>query len=305
MQCLHPITLKNDLKMQARYGTNFRTVPCGKCAACIDRARKEWFVRVKQECKNSINTRFITLTYSDKYLPHNSKGFPCFNKRDVQLFFKRLRKELEPIYRQFGVDFRLRYFLVGEYGSDFGRPHYHAILFNLPPNLDPWRLVYNNWKMGRISCTKCKMSRVGYCVNYMYGKCIQLDSELADENNKLPLLTSRRPGIGANYLTDDIRQWHLADYRNYYCDGDLKYPLPRFYKDKIFNDLDKLHLNAKLNKYMKEQLLKDIADDIEYYQRNPLDPNIPHIREQRKIEFLRKFYARIKKHKSKHNKHEL
>ena len=43
------------------------------------------------------------------------------NKREFQLFMKRLRKRFSNV----------RYFMCGEYGDLFKRPHYHAILFGL------------------------------------------------------------------------------------------------------------------------------------------------------------------------------
>ena len=55
----------------------------------------------------------ITLTYSDAHLPPDG-----VQKRDLQLFFKRLRK-----------DHKVRFYACGEYGENFGRPHYHALLF--------------------------------------------------------------------------------------------------------------------------------------------------------------------------------
>ena len=68
---------------------------------------------------------FITLTYDDANLPHGASLFP----RDLELFWKRLRKRLHP--RKIG------YLACGEYGTNqditttetIGRPHYHAIIF--------------------------------------------------------------------------------------------------------------------------------------------------------------------------------
>ena len=48
--------------------------------------------------------------------------------KDVQDFFKRLRVRWE---RQ-GYNVDCRYLVSGEYGSRFGRPHYHVILWNNP-----------------------------------------------------------------------------------------------------------------------------------------------------------------------------
>jgi len=45
-------------------------------------------------------------------------------KRDVQLFVKRLRKDQDAR----GLA-KIRYYLVGEYGDQTKRPHYHAAIF--------------------------------------------------------------------------------------------------------------------------------------------------------------------------------
>lgn len=46
-------------------------------------------------------------------------------------------------------------------------------------------------------------------------------------------------GIGASYLSDNIRAWHLADLENrMYCpieDG-KKIAMPRYYKNKIYTE---------------------------------------------------------------------
>ena len=67
---------------------------------------------------------FVTLTYDDAHIPVDHQ----LSKRDAQLFIKRLRYYLGKR--------KIRYYLCGEYGERFGRPHYHAILFNVHPEQD-------------------------------------------------------------------------------------------------------------------------------------------------------------------------
>lgn len=55
----------------------------------------------------------VLLTYADSRF--------SLVHRDFQLFMKRLRKH-------FGVG--VRFFMCGEYGEKYGRPHFHAALFN-------------------------------------------------------------------------------------------------------------------------------------------------------------------------------
>lgn len=62
---------------------------------------------------------FVTLTYDDRHLPVNgSLHYP-----DVQKFFRRLRKAFPGV--------KVRYYVVGEYGGETDRPHYHALLFGI------------------------------------------------------------------------------------------------------------------------------------------------------------------------------
>jgi hypothetical protein len=70
------------------------------------------------ENKNKNDCYFLTLTFNDDKL---SAGVDF--KREICLFWKRLRKYLGLIL--------FKYFLVFELGSITKRPHYHAIVFNL------------------------------------------------------------------------------------------------------------------------------------------------------------------------------
>lgn len=99
-------------------------VPCNRCTLCSHRKKQEICARAVCETNSSTSLPlFITLTYNDKYLP--SCGLV---KRDLQLFFKRLRKRLDDN----NIEHNLRYLAVGEYGSKHGRAHYHIILWNFP-----------------------------------------------------------------------------------------------------------------------------------------------------------------------------
>lgn len=95
-------------------------LPCGCCVGCrLERAR-QWAMRCMDEASLYVDNSFITLTFDDAHLPFNrSVDVGVF-----QRFMKRLRKAV-------GSDHMVRYFHVGEYGPLHGRPHYHALLFNL------------------------------------------------------------------------------------------------------------------------------------------------------------------------------
>lgn len=100
-------------------------VPCNKCIICKDKKAVSWATRVTCEANYHANCPWwITLTYNDYNKP--SDGIV---KRDLQLFFKRLRERVE---RQLNIECKLRYVAVGEYGGNTARPHYHMELFGLP-----------------------------------------------------------------------------------------------------------------------------------------------------------------------------
>lgn len=63
---------------------------------------------------------FITCTYDDAHLPQGGS----LVKHHFQDFMKRLRIRLD---RTTGE--KIRFFHCGEYGSQLGRPHHHAIIF--------------------------------------------------------------------------------------------------------------------------------------------------------------------------------
>lgn len=100
------------VKVRGRY------VACRKCPECRINYSNTWAFRVGLEASLYESNCFITLTYSDSFLPSDRQ--PC--KRDLQLFIKRLRKS---------VPFPIRYFACGEKGSKRLRPHYHIIVFGL------------------------------------------------------------------------------------------------------------------------------------------------------------------------------
>ena len=92
-------------------------LPCGQCVGCRRRRQDDWAVRIVHEASLYQHNAYVTLTYREEDLPKTGS----LEKRDFQLFMKRLRKQ-----KGAGI----RYFHAGEYGELF-RPHYHSALFNV------------------------------------------------------------------------------------------------------------------------------------------------------------------------------
>lgn len=171
---------KSHLISLDHFQPGYINVNCGKCCECLDSRKNDWYIRSYYEALDCIRKGgfclFDTLTYRDSDLPTirrvlfedrkkmdwdfssvpDDLNFPCFSKRDVQLFFKRLRKHFD--------DESVRFFLCGEYGSEdeyvdergnvrvgTARPHYHVIFF-VTASVDPIefsRIVASEWIHGR------------------------------------------------------------------------------------------------------------------------------------------------------------
>lgn len=225
------------------------SVPCGKCIPCLMNKRSEWSFRLQQEHRVSSSAHFVTLTYDEKHM----RTSRSLNKRDLQLYLKRLRKKDEQS--------RIRYYAVGEYGSKFGRPHYHLLLFNSTEENIRGAWTDSNFKpIGLVHTGKVTEASIAYVTKY----CIQ-KGEYPDGVEKPFATMSRRYGIGGHYLSDEQVQWHRDDDKNYtLCPGMVKGRLPRFYRDKIWYpgpDRERVSaaaMNLTLTKQKKER---------EYYQK--------------------------------------
>lgn len=220
-------------------------VPCGKCINCRINRTREWTTRLLHESLYSDNAYFVTLTYNEDSEPLNDFGNPSVCKDDIQRFFKRLRKAYP--------DYKIRYFLGSEYGPTTGRPHYHAIIFNLPPDvLNPCkdyvqgmllekyihghksyinRKLSDIWNNGFVTIGELTPERVSYCAKYFVNKI-----ECDENQEKNFSLMSRRPGIGFSYsqdIKDKVRYYNLHACLTH----NGKYVgLPRYYDKKIFSD---------------------------------------------------------------------
>lgn len=128
--------IKSSTELNERYlkeaikAKRLTLIPCGRCIGCKLEKARQWAVRCVHESQMHDENCFITLTFNNENLPKNGS----VDKRDLQLFFKRLRKFLK-------TD-RVRYFASGEYGDKTGRPHYHICLFGY--DFKDKELIYSN-----------------------------------------------------------------------------------------------------------------------------------------------------------------
>lgn len=202
----------------------------------------DWQYRCGYELMRHEQSCFVTLTYAEAPAE--------LNHRDVQLFFKRLRKK-----------YSFRYFGCGEYGGKYGRPHYHAILFGYFPSDIEYMYgsgterVYKSyelarmWKLGYVSVQPVtSVDVVRYCCKYM-----QKASVLKSERKPPYQFMSRRPGIGC----DDNE---LIDY-----DHDIMYMqgrhkrICRYYLERLSSS-ERARIKCKRREWLEHVLSDEDSD---------------------------------------------
>jgi hypothetical protein len=197
---------------------------------------------MRQEEKVSSSSFFVTLTYDTTTVPISDHGFMTLDKRDFQLFMKRLRKLSKN---------KLRYYAVGEYGSERMRPHYHMILFNL----EDVEFLNDAWQKGDIHVGRVSGASIAYTVKYI-DKEKRIPIHARDDRLKEFSLMSK--GIGANYMSDAIKRYHKSRLNvNYVVDTDgHKIAMPRYYRDKMFTDDERRELRRYVVKELTETNLE-------------------------------------------------
>jgi len=205
MPCYKPLSLPRP-----KLKTGFQTVPCGRCIGCRLERSRQWAMRVMCEAQSHKENCFITLTYKESELPWGRLA-PTLVPRDLQLFWKRLRKE-------FGN--AIRYYACGEYGERYGRPHYHAALFGF--DFPDKKLIDSRngfdyfqsgkldsiWSHGGCIIGDLTFESAAYVSRYVTSKLTGPSAVKYVQNGQVPEFSrmSLKPGIGAawfdKYSTD-------------------------------------------------------------------------------------------------------
>lgn len=121
------------------YVTQICQVPCGKCLDCRIARRYERACRIMLESKMYSSSVFITLTIAPENIGFNDLAEDNFTQfqKDFRAKYgqakycnirdrgtKREGKTYSKTFKKF------KFVKTGEYGGEFGRKHYHAIIFN-------------------------------------------------------------------------------------------------------------------------------------------------------------------------------
>lgn len=225
MACFHPLqAFQTDagkiVFSDRRAEWRELVLPCGQCIGCRLEKSRQWAVRCMHEASLYDANSFVTLTYEDKQLPDDGS----LRYSDFQKFAKRARRKLGPF----------RFYMCGEYGSQYGRPHYHSCLFGvsfsdgrLYRQMESGHSLYTSeilsrlWPFGFASFGEVSFESAAYVARYVLKKTgsdverlgiVDFSTgEVALRREEFTRM-SLKPGIGAPWLAKFQREVYPRDY---------------------------------------------------------------------------------------------
>lgn len=208
-------------------------VPCYTCIGCRSDRARAWSIRITHEAQLHRSNWFVTLDYAPESLRSWSLEYSDFQK-----FCKRLRKRIG----------RFRFFCAGEYGSQYMRPHFHAILFgaDIPDVSRLWNGEYRSealeltWGKGHVHVGEVTAQSAAYVAGYTVDKVYRdpsayedlVDPHTGEVTCRVPefVRMSRRPGIGAEWYEKYGRDLFPHDFA---VQEGRRWKVPRFYTDRL------------------------------------------------------------------------
>ena len=267
-------------------GARLLELPCGQCVECRLARSREWATRCMLETKDHKNNYFITLTYNNDNLPKGNGinidtgeifEVGTLKPKDLQDFMKRLRITWE---RKYNIT-NIRYYACGEYGEQYARPHYHAIIFGLPIfDLKPDHRnkkgnmnfrsdeIEKIWGKGRIAIGTVTWDSCAYTARYVmkkqtgkgkeeYYKIIGVEPEF--------VRMSRRPGIARNYYEQHKKNIYECDEIWISTRKGVQKVKPSKYYDKLFDieeheELEEIKRKRRANADITQQQIERSTD---------------------------------------------
>ncbi|QCQ85044.1 replication initiator protein [Blackfly microvirus SF02] len=224
-------------------------LPCGQCHGCRLERSRQAAVRCLHEAQMHRANSFITLTYSDEFLPghapHDFRYPGDLDYRDFQAFAHRLRKKVGSF----------RHYTCGEYGERSWRPHFHACIFGIGfADREYWRksdsgfpvyrskLLESTWGLGLCELGDVSFESAAYVARYCMKKVTGVNADshyakLSPVTGEIFQLTpefvhmSLKPGIGATWF--DKYQGDVLHRDAVVVDG-VETRIPRYYDKRFF-----------------------------------------------------------------------
>ena len=220
MRCAHPKYIaRRDIM-----------VNCGRCMSCRINRTSQWAQRLMMELPYWEKSCFITLTYDDDHIPPDRS----LHVEEMQLFWKRVRKL---------TGAKLKNYYCGEYGDEFLRCHYHAIVFGV--DFAPWEFVsYKNgrkvftsslladcWQhRGFVTVSDVTYQDCAYVAGYVQKKLYGKMAAYYKDHGLVPPFAHASKGLSLDYTYDHCDQLSM---NQFVWSNGHKSPLPRYVSGKL------------------------------------------------------------------------
>lgn len=258
MPCYHPITAyrarfpnssgKHSLVFKKDEGllASQLEIPCGQCIGCRLERSRQWAIRCVHEAQLHEQNSFITLTYSDEHIPPGG----TLVKSHFQKFLKRLRRSLA----REGI--KIKFYMCGEYGSHYDRPHYHACIFGYDfPDKTLWSIrkdvkLYRSarleklWPFGHSSVGTVTFESAAYVARYIVKKI--LGKEAADHYMRFMPDTGEIYWLLPEYTSMSLKtaigkEWYDQFHSDVYPSDEVILRGKKLKPPKYYNGLYEMH----------------------------------------------------------------
>ncbi|AZV78280.1 hypothetical protein EBB79_10585 [Parasedimentitalea marina] len=155
----------------------------------------------------------ITFTYADiteeidgEWITEPPLGARVYRYKDVELMWKRIRSAANRKWKN--EEFEMRYVIVGEKGTRFGRCHYHGVVFATHPIIElgkitsrkgnefayKRRLNWSIWGHGFVEFQIADRKGIAYCLKYI------LKARMTAERSKGHKREGKTEWLASSYL---------------------------------------------------------------------------------------------------------
>ena len=263
-------------------------IPCGRCIGCRLSYADDWATRCMLERSTSDEGVFLTLTYAPEHLPRDMS----LNHKHFQAFMKRLRKRKYLDKGLKGTEFEFDYMfdlcpnpvsflMCGEYGDQFLRPHYHAVIFGINvPDLEllftrGGHKVYTSeilkdvWGKGHVSIGSVTWQSARYVARYITKKVFgdsskEHYSRICDQTGEVYQVkpeysqSSRRNVLGKKFYQSFASDMYPSDFVT--IQG-VKRRIPRYFDKLLAIDNPSLLESVKQARKVKARNASDDYTD--------------------------------------------
>lgn len=296
MTCYHPMEaarLPGEKPLVYKKGQRPKTLsqgweslelPCGQCRGCrLDRS-KQMAVRAVHEALMHEENSFLTLTYAPENEPWGGTLVPDHHTKFMKKFrehfaYKKINPSTGRLKKYY--EKKIRFYMCGEYGDQFSRPHFHYLIFGHDFHKDryPWTMhnghqYYRSptleklWPYGHSTIGDVTWETAAYTARYVLkkqnGKKAEAHYERPHPHNHAPITLepefarmSLKPGIGAQWF-EKFGESDIYNSGDFVVINGKKYKTPRYY-DKLFGELDELEL-TNIKQGRKQKAARNAAD---------------------------------------------